>query len=306
MESSRFSEEKATNWREFLNLYHKLWSSEPSDTTRWIFRGQSKFDRALKSTLEREAERTELSLDRVPTVEEQLVTEFQRKVHHYLSNIPHIGDHAEWFSLMRHYGAPSRLLDWTYSPFIAAFFAVRGATFRQNKKTVDCAVWALDSYKYTGLQQLKRLGEEEVVEHFHISELRQGFEPKYTKRAQAACLQFMLEKPRRDLMIVNPFHASDRGTIQQGVHLMPCDVTVPFEENLAAYPKADDNLTKVKIVLDKKSRNEFLLHFHLVNLNEASLFPGLQGFAESLRTRMRPLATESSSGLPSLSRQRTR
>ena len=45
----------------------------------------------------------------------------------------------EWLSLMRHYGIPTRLLDWTHSFLVAAYFAVDDAD-----KARDCAIWALD------------------------------------------------------------------------------------------------------------------------------------------------------------------
>ena len=145
MDEDRFSVEEIDGWLGFLDLYHKYWAFDTSSSTKWIFRGEISQDWPLKTTLEREAERTGLAFDELPKVEDQVISESQRKAHQYLSNIPHIGDHADWFSLMRHYGAPSRLLDWTYSPGIAAFFAVQGAEFDKDKDTVECAVWALDS-----------------------------------------------------------------------------------------------------------------------------------------------------------------
>jgi len=45
----------------------------------------------------------------------------------------------EWYFLMQHYGAPTRLLDWTDGALIALYFAVR-----HNTGDRDAAVWALD------------------------------------------------------------------------------------------------------------------------------------------------------------------
>jgi len=286
MEEGRFSKREVTNWPDFIKLYLESWSPPPASEARWIFRGQSKLSHTLTTTLEREAERVGIKVNSLPRVEGQLLTEFQRKAHHYLGHLPQGGDFAEWFSLMRHFGAPSRLLDWTYSPFIAAFFAVKGAEFPNNEDQAECVIWALDSQPYTGLAQIVRLGEQLVVDGFMSAELKQGFEPEITKRAQAACLQYLLDNPRADLLLISPFRTSERATVQQSVHLMPCDITIPFESNLAGHTKSDDNLTRVCVRLDRRARSEFLLHLHRVNVDEATLFPGLQGFAESLGTRM--------------------
>src|SRR5271166_2022212 len=48
----------------------------------------------------------------------------------------------DFYLLMQHYGAPTRLLDWTESPTIALYFALR-----DNRGYYDSAVWMLDPYK---------------------------------------------------------------------------------------------------------------------------------------------------------------
>lgn len=64
-----------------------------------------------------------------------------RKAQGLLTNPPKATDYMEWLALMQHYGAPTRLLDWTYSFWGAVLFAIQDAEI--GKKN-SCAVWTLD------------------------------------------------------------------------------------------------------------------------------------------------------------------
>ncbi|MEW5989195.1 MAG: FRG domain-containing protein, partial [Chloroflexota bacterium] len=89
----------------------------------------------------------------VPVLEDGLLRRFQRQCHHYMIDTPDENDTLEWLALMRHYGAPSRLLDWTYSFFVAVYFALVDAQ-------KEGAVWAIDcSWIRSRVKQI--LGEEE-------------------------------------------------------------------------------------------------------------------------------------------------
>ena len=103
----------------------------------WIFRGERKVKRDPKTTLERACNRLAIRKTR-RGVEERLFREFRRNYHHYSTHVPKLETVLEWLSLMQHHGAPTRLLDFTYSIYIAAYFATEA-----NDK--DCAIWALDS-----------------------------------------------------------------------------------------------------------------------------------------------------------------
>jgi len=56
---------------------------------------------------------------------------FASMLHHFV----------EWLALMRHYGAPTRLMDWTWSFYVAVFFAMHDIPPESED---NCAVWALN------------------------------------------------------------------------------------------------------------------------------------------------------------------
>lgn len=66
----------------------------------------------------------------------------------------------QWYFLMRHYGAPTRLLDWTDNPMVALFFAVDEAARKGFDPRCDACVWAVNPWSLNELlkgdKRLKR------------------------------------------------------------------------------------------------------------------------------------------------------
>jgi hypothetical protein len=85
---------------------------------------------------------------------------------------------------------------------------------------------------------------------------------------------------------VAPRSLHERVTLQQGVFLCPGDVECPFEDNLAAVlarPRSGAPPLVQFVIQDKDDlRDEIRRRLDRMNVSEAVLFPGLDGFARSL------------------------
>src|SRR5215813_11900 len=132
-------EYKIEKWFDFVEWVEELTSKEINEKeSGWVFRGQSNAKWKLKPSLLRHFPENEDNIERVITIEFDLKKQFESQYHLHAKpdgrNREGLGE-VWWWTLMQHYGCPTRLLDWTLSPYVALYFAVE----QHHEK--DAAVW---------------------------------------------------------------------------------------------------------------------------------------------------------------------
>ena len=263
----------------------------------------------LETSLERACKThcSEQGLSEAPRIENILTREFRRRYHNHGVGISDpVG--IEWLSLMQHYGAPTRLLDFTYSIFIAAYFAME----RQFEESCSHAIWAVRNkwVSQEGIRVLEERFEAEgwdrkAIEYLSIEQNDWKWKFERQWELQVPFFEWLLnlrdedqnpiERSQNASLCVFPLNAmwlNERSTIQRGVFLCAGNVTKSFKANLENLSGFDSRKNLRKIVIPGKLRLKMLKNLHSMNITRASLFPGLQGFAESLGI-YHPLAFDS-------------
>jgi hypothetical protein len=219
--------------------------------------------------------------------------------------VPEHGNLLEWLALMRHHGSPSRLLDFSKSPYVAAFFATAEAG-----RNDAVAIWAIDAraLKRRSAQVLSRelcidyveIGKRcladptfPLTEPKTFSSLIGGLGPK-------ALVARMGPIPRA-VFAIEPHSMNERMLLQQGLFLFPTSLECSFHESLQsvlALPSegagADPSRTErvfYKLVLQPSAHPHVLRELHRMGLNYATLTPGLDGLGRSLATVSKIRAT---------------
>lgn len=211
------------------------------------------------------------SLTRALLREKSIVRQFRRRVHHYLPSMSLPAQSLELVALMQHHGAPTRLLDWTYSLYVAAHFALKHASSRPR---ADLAIWTIRPDWCRDASKAACGGMTNPP--FALWESIEG--PEDDRMAGINLLSGELPP---SIWPVSPFKLNERLTIQQGVFLAPGDVTQSFLWNLAVLPSSTEaELTRYTI--PRSHSPEIARTLYRMNVTETTLFPGLDGFARSL------------------------
>lgn len=168
----------------------------------------------------------------------------------------------DWLFVMQHYGIPTRLLDWTESPLIALYFALK-----KHADQNDAVIWAL---KPTELN--KNSGIDEDKEDFFIPsfdyEVIEGYSIESISNTPAKLNPVAVIATRN-----NP-----RIQAQMGVFTI-------HHKNKISIEDLGDKTHILKYVIKKESKTKMLKQLELLGINEFQLFPELSSINSIMKKR---------------------
>jgi FRG domain len=233
------------SWDAFLSLVNQ------PPYSNWAFRGERDERWPLFSSISRYFQNFDVARDAWSAQEGRILRIFKRKAHQFLAQPPDPEDDFQWMALMQHHGAPTRLIDFTWSPYVAAFFALQ-------RTLADGVVWAMNPAHVESSRSTKRI--------------------KVDPRIHGNFSRYFLEGKRHIIWIGEPHTMNRRLIAQSGTFAVPGVLDVPVEEIVR-----DSENVLAKIVLANSVREVGMRELYRMNITNATLFPDLDGLAKSLR-----------------------
>ena len=171
-----------------------------------------------------------------------------------------------WLSLAKHHGLPTRILDWSYSPYVAMHFA----TANFNEFDHDGAIWCVDYLKTNGLlpPTLQKILKAENANIF-TTEMLNGVAASLSDfDALGGDFVLFFEPPSLDERIVNQF----------ALFSLPSSPKLSLEDFL----KQGESMYR-RIIIPAELKWEVRDKLDQANITERVLFPGLDGLSQWLK-----------------------
>ncbi len=251
-------------WSELQDqLFEDSWNPDLGRfRSRYAFRGLSDCNYTLETTLIR-------LRGNFAALERHLLRNFRKYAHR---DVVESDSMWHWLSVAQHYGLPTRILDWTYSPFNALHFA----TSNIEKFGMDGIIWAVN-YVKAHLELPKKLREKLELEGANVFTVEMLSESvgSLKELADLCTDDFVVffEPPSIDDRIVNQFAFFS-------VMSSPTDV-------LSDWLKKHPDMWR-RIIIPAELKWEIRDKLDQANITERVLFPGLDGLSRWLKRQYSP------------------
>lgn len=181
----------------------------------------------------------------------------------------HQRDKWGWYFLMAHYGAPTRLLDWTVNPLVALYFAVSSAEL-----DADAAVWVIDPWKWNTV---------------HIPNMGGPALPDWEEtQPYLLDLQDAVNSENKDTrktwpIAIEPPHIDKRISAQEGRFFL-FGKAKDMVKSPSVNRKGRGKKAKLdKIIIPSAKAKSIRDELHRISINEKTIFPDLSGLGMHLR-----------------------
>ena len=133
---------KFGDWTEFTrDAFVELFGDGIFRHGRYLFRGSADADYDLRSHFDRRF--ASVPTERRMALWHRLVQEWRRGCEEAGVDPALLAEDRTLWALGQHYGLPTRLLDWSTSPYVAAFFAFADHLTRTPERFAHVAIWVL-------------------------------------------------------------------------------------------------------------------------------------------------------------------
>lgn len=257
---------KENNIEIIIDNYQDLLSQlETLKKDEFVFRGQGNYFYGISSSLER------LNTNKYTELEENILLLFKRSYRNYFENnyIDINKDlNLELMSLMRHYEVDSRLIDFSFSPYVALFFATI------NSLENDGSIFAIN------VKEINKIADSILGSDFGKIV---GTEEWFNK-----VIKNTWNSGPSVLIAVRPNVSNKRIHAQQGLFICVTNVEYKFEElifNNDIYKHFVKNKYIRKFKVDKNLKKQLLEKLIIMNITYESLYPDFVGFTRHLSTQ---------------------
>lgn len=237
----------------------------------FIYRGHANADWPLQSSLERIIG-SMWTAEKAKKFEEYSIAQFQSKFHLYDCENVKPDSKLAWLSIMQHYGVPTRLLDFTESPYVALYFALEAYSPQ------TCADFAIFSLDYTAIMECSIAYISSKDDKFNETRFS-----VYDRQDQI--FGEVVDRFAYDIAwIAEPKQMNARLDRQAGSFLLSGNRDLRIQDILDSEPYANVTMFKFRVAHDLYTRIFALLR--KMNITSKSLYGDLDGLARSIRMQM--------------------